>query len=111
MAKRTTWDEIKASQPRTEEGRVAFEDEARITAFRELVYRLRTEAGLTQTDLANRMGTTQSALGQASDSGDDNKRRVRRSVASAPDLGSGNAEMRDLLLTDSVERRTDRGVP
>ena len=34
MAKRTTWDEIKASQPRTEEGRVAFEDEARITAFR-----------------------------------------------------------------------------
>ena len=62
MAKRTTWDEIKASQPRTEEGRVAFEDEARITAFRELVYRLRTEARLTQTDLANRMGTTQSAI-------------------------------------------------
>jgi len=62
MAKRTTWDEIKASQPRTEEGRVAFVDEARITAFRELVYRLRTEAGLTQTDLANRMGTTQSAI-------------------------------------------------
>ena len=30
-------------------------------------------------------------LGQASDSRDDNKRRVRRSVASAPDLGSGNA--------------------
>jgi len=62
MAKRTTWDEIKASQPRTEKGRVAYEDEARITAFRELVYRLRTEAGLTQTDLANRMGTTQSAI-------------------------------------------------
>ena len=57
------------------------------------------------------LGDDGGPLGQASDSGDDNKRRVRRSVASAPDLGSGNAEMRDLLLTDSVERRTDRGVP
>jgi len=37
-------------------------DEARITAFRELVYRLRHDAGLTQAELASRMGTTQSAI-------------------------------------------------
>jgi transcriptional regulator with XRE-family HTH domain len=62
MAKRTTWDDIKTERPRTEEGRAAYEDEARISAFRELVYRLRTEALLTQADLAARMGTTQSAI-------------------------------------------------
>ncbi|MEZ5231010.1 MAG: helix-turn-helix transcriptional regulator [Acidimicrobiales bacterium] len=39
-------------------------DEAWITGFRELGYRLRTEAGLTQAELAERMGTTQSAIAQ-----------------------------------------------
>lgn len=37
-------------------------DEARITAFRELVHRLRRDAGFTQAELAGRMGTTQSAI-------------------------------------------------
>jgi transcriptional regulator with XRE-family HTH domain len=40
----------------------AYADEARIAAFRELVHRLRVEAGLTQAELAERMGTTQSAI-------------------------------------------------
>ena len=62
MADRTTWDEIKDCRPRTAERRAAYEDEVRITAFRELVYRLRTDAGLTQAELAERMGTTQSAI-------------------------------------------------
>ena len=62
MAKRTTWDETKRERPRTAEGRAAYEDEARISAFRELVYRLRIEARLTQADLAERMVTTQSAI-------------------------------------------------
>ena len=62
MSKRTSWDEIKAQRPLTEEGRAAYEDEARISAFRSLVYRLRTEAGLTQAELADRMSTTQSAI-------------------------------------------------
>lgn len=39
--------------------RAAYEDEARLSAFRELVYRLRTEAGLTQLGLAEKMGTAQ----------------------------------------------------
>jgi transcriptional regulator with XRE-family HTH domain len=62
MTKRTSWDEIKAERPLTEEGRAAYDDEARISAFRTLVYQLRTEAGLTQAELAQRMGTTQSAI-------------------------------------------------
>jgi transcriptional regulator with XRE-family HTH domain len=62
MAKRTSWDDVKAQRPLTAAGRAAYEDEARISAFRQLVYRLRAEAGLTQTELAARMGTTQSAI-------------------------------------------------
>lgn len=62
MSERTTWSDVKGKRPLTGEGRAAYADEARIAAFRELVYRLRTEAGLTQADLAARMGTTQSAV-------------------------------------------------
>ena len=62
MAKRMDWDDIKTERPLGEEAHTAYEDEARISAFRTLVYRLRTEAGLTQADLADRMGTTQSAI-------------------------------------------------
>jgi transcriptional regulator with XRE-family HTH domain len=62
MASRDSWGEINAGRPLTAEGRAAYEDEARISAFRELVYSLRTKAGLTQAELAERMGTTQSAI-------------------------------------------------
>ncbi len=62
MTERTTWEDFKAEHPLAEEGRAAYEDEARISAFREFVYRLRSEAGLTQAELAERMGTTQSAI-------------------------------------------------
>jgi transcriptional regulator with XRE-family HTH domain len=62
MGKRASWDDVKSQRPLTEEGRAAYEDEARISAFRTLVHRLRTEAGLTQAELAHRMGTTQSAI-------------------------------------------------
>jgi len=62
MTKRTAWSNIGQQRPLTAEGRTAYDDEARISAFRELVFRLRTDAGLTQTQLAERMGTTQSAI-------------------------------------------------
>ena len=62
MGTRANWDDLKAEQPLTDKGRAAYEDEARISAFRTLVHRLRTEAGLTQAELAQRMGTTQSAI-------------------------------------------------
>ena len=62
MSKRATWTDVKAKRPLSDEGSAAYADEARISAFRELVYRLRAEAGLTQAELADRMGTTQSAI-------------------------------------------------
>ncbi len=62
MTTRTTWNELKASTPLSEQGQAAYDDEARISAFRALVHRLRTDAGLTQAELAERMGTTQSAI-------------------------------------------------
>ena len=42
----------------------AYEDEARVSEFQEMVYRLRTEAGLTQVELAERMGITQPEVAQ-----------------------------------------------
>lgn len=69
MAKRMTWNEMKEKRSLTATGQAAYEDEARITAFRELVYRLRTEAGLTQAELAERMGTTQSAIARTEGGG------------------------------------------
>ena len=62
MAKRTSWTDLKKSAPLGAAGRAAYDDEAHISAFRELVYRLRTDAGLTQAELGERMGTTQSAV-------------------------------------------------
>lgn len=60
MAERTSWNDIK--KPRSEAGQRAYDDETRISEFRDLVYRLRTEAGWTQAELGGRMGTTQSAI-------------------------------------------------
>jgi transcriptional regulator with XRE-family HTH domain len=62
MATRMTWDDMKAKRPLSEDGRAVYEDEARISEFQALVYRIRTEANLTQAELARRMGTTQSAI-------------------------------------------------
>ena len=60
MGERTAWGDIKVQRP--EAAGWAYEDEARISEFQGLVYRLRKEAGLTQAELAERMGTTQSAI-------------------------------------------------
>lgn len=59
---RTAWSDLTGATRRTSAADVAHADEARIAAFRELVHRLRAEAGLTQAELAARMGTTQSAI-------------------------------------------------
>ena len=69
MSGRTRWDDIKAGQPLTTLGRAAYKDEAAVAGFRELVFRLRTDAGLTQAELARRMGTTQSAIARTEGGG------------------------------------------
>lgn len=60
MTARTNWSAKRRSD--TDAARAAADDGARITEFRELVFTLRTEAGLTQVELAGRIGTTQSAI-------------------------------------------------
>ncbi len=62
MTRRTSWGDAKGSRPMSDRSRAAYRDEAGVTAFRELAFRLRTEAGLTQEEMARRMGTTQSAI-------------------------------------------------
>lgn len=59
---RTSWADLKGAASGNVAANAAYEDEARIAAFRELVHQLRTEAGLTQAELGGRMGTTQSAI-------------------------------------------------
>jgi transcriptional regulator with XRE-family HTH domain len=60
--KRTMWADLRRVEPGSKAAEAAYADEARIAGFRELAYRLRTEAGLTQAELAERMDTTQSAI-------------------------------------------------
>ncbi len=45
MTSRSNWNDL--PKPTSPEARAAYDDEARISEFRELVHRLRTEAGLT----------------------------------------------------------------
>ena len=60
MAERTNWSDLR--KPRSEAAQRSYGDEASISEFQDLAYRLRTEASLTQAELAQRMGTTQSAI-------------------------------------------------
>ena len=60
MTERTNWSDLR--RPRSESAQRAYDDEASISEFQGLAYRLRTEASLTQAELAVRMGTTQSAI-------------------------------------------------
>ena len=67
MGERVAWRDMRGRG--SEKADRAYEDEARISEFQELVYRLRTEAGMTQAELAGRMGTTQSAVARMESGG------------------------------------------
>ncbi len=60
MGERVAWKDIRGRG--SEKADWAYVEEVRTSEFQELVYRLRTEAELTQAELAERMGTTQSAV-------------------------------------------------
>ncbi len=90
----SSWDELKRATPlASPAGVTAYEDEARIAAFRELVHRLRAEAGLTQAELADRMGTTQSAIARMEGGGSrpslDTLERLARAVGADLVVGFG----------------------
>ena len=56
-------------KPMSEAARRAYEDEALIATFRGVVYRMRTEAGLSERQLAKLMGVSSSAVRQMEDGG------------------------------------------
>lgn len=67
MANRSRWEEIKTKRREpTPDTRVAVEQDF---ALGQLIYDLRTEAGLSQQALADRMGTTQSVISRLEEGG------------------------------------------
>lgn len=68
MSENALWADEK-SGPISEAERQAYENEALIATLRGLVYRLRTEAGLSQRQLAKKMGIAKSAVEEMEDGG------------------------------------------
>lgn len=67
MANHSRWEEIKAKrQPVPTEARSAVEEGF---ALAQMIYDLRTSAGLSQRELAQRMGTTQSVISRLEEGG------------------------------------------
>jgi transcriptional regulator with XRE-family HTH domain len=60
--KTKSWDVVKGKSQVSRVAQAAIDDEARIAEYRQLAYTVRANAGLTQAQLAERMGTTQSAI-------------------------------------------------
>jgi ribosome-binding protein aMBF1 (putative translation factor) len=74
MTERLSWDDIKARQAETDPRAKAQGDASKAAAslrfdLAQLVYDLRTTAGLTQRQLADRMGTTQSVISRLEQAG------------------------------------------
>ena len=109
MSERTGWRDLEASTPMSESDQASYDDEAKITAFRDLVFRLRTEKGLTQADLAERMGTTQSAIARMERGGTRPSLNTLEKLASAvgQDLVVGVGER--LLENPAIARLVQRG--
>lgn len=67
MANYSRWSEARAERPApSEETRSSVEQDL---ALGQLIYDLRTEAGLSQRELASRMGTTQSVISRLEEGG------------------------------------------
>ncbi len=67
MANYSRWDDIKKQRPGPDtETRAGIEQDL---ALGQLIYDLRTEAGMTQRELAERMGTTQSVISRLEEGG------------------------------------------
>jgi transcriptional regulator with XRE-family HTH domain len=67
MANYSRWDNVKKTRPTpTTEARIEVEHDL---ALGQLIYDLRTEAGFSQRELAERMGTTQSVISRLEEGG------------------------------------------
>lgn len=93
-ANHSRWADVRSDPMRSPAAQAAYLDEARIAAFQGLVYRLRIDAGLTQAELAARMGTTQSAIARMEGGGTRPTLETLEKLASAvgADLVIGVAE-------------------
>lgn len=106
MGDRVAWKDVKG---RVSEGAGwAYEDEARISEFQVLVYRLRTEAGLTQAELAERMGTTQSAVARMEGGGTrptlETLEKLAMAVGQEMVVGFGEALSRNRSIAQLVNK-------
>ena len=104
MGERASWKDVRGKA--SEGSRWPYEDEARISEFQGLVYRLRTEAGLTQAELAERMGTTQSAVARMEGGGSQPTLETLEKLAVAVDqelvVGIGEDLSRNRFITKLV---------
>lgn len=66
MANYSRWDEMKKKRPGNADTRAGVEQDL---ALGQLIYDLRTKAGLSQRELAERMGTTQSVISRLEEGG------------------------------------------
>ena len=67
MANYSRWEDVKRKRPSPDAGtRAAVEQDL---ALGQLIYDLRTQAGLSQRELAERMGTTQSVISRLEEGG------------------------------------------
>ncbi len=67
MANYSRWEDVKKKRPALDAGtRAGIEQDL---ALGQLIYHLRTEAGLSQRELAERMGTTQSVISRLEEGG------------------------------------------
>lgn len=62
MTKRTSWDDIKAARPDSPQRRRGYQKAGRAIRLAFEIRRLREVRGLSQRELAERVGTTQSAI-------------------------------------------------
>lgn len=106
MGERVAWRDMRGRG--SEKADRAYEDEERIGEFQELVYRLRTEAGMTQAELAERMGTTQSAVARMEGGGTrptlDTLEKLAVAVGLELVVGFGECLSRDRSIAQLVDK-------
>jgi HTH-type transcriptional regulator/antitoxin HipB len=100
MSQRCTWDELRAERLSHPEARQAYDGARRAFYLGEEVRRLRSERGLSQRELAERMGVSQSVVARLEAGGVEPRLTTLDRVARA--LG---AELHVHFLMESPEER------